>query len=243
MRTAISGNIAVGKTTLVTKLAAHYGLPEYTEPIDGTLLEFFYEAKAGKEFLDDNGVAVPISEVEKLSQIAFLYNNLLREMKSLLGSKGGFYDRTLAEHLHIFAKANLSRFDYNAFCGFQHSNFNFFKMIPRYDMIIILTCDVEVMKQRLKKRNRSSEVGISDEYLHKLNDLYNHEDFVLDSQMFSDLVIKVDVSNLNEDEVFEKVVEQVDLYTTYKDGVTSSYSIHGALFKQPGDTTLMVEED
>jgi len=210
MRIAISGNIGVGKTTLVGRVSKHLDIPEHTEPIDETLLDFFYRSKKGEVFTKDNGEIIPITEIEKLSQLAFLYNNMLREMKSMLDKRGGIYDRTLAEHLHIFAKTNLNRFDYNAFCGFQHANFNFFKMIPRYDIIIVLTCDVEVMKQRINKRNRTLETGISDEYLTKLNDLYNHNDFILDSQMFSDNVVKLDVTNLTEDEVFEDAIKIIN---------------------------------
>jgi deoxyadenosine/deoxycytidine kinase len=209
-RIAISGPIGVGKTTLVAMLAEKYKLPKYEEPMDVELLEFFYKAQSGHVFHNDEGKVIPLSHVEKLSQMRFLYDNLIRDMKSILDVRGGIYDRTLVEHLHIFAKANLSRFEYYAFCGCQYNNFSLFDIIPKYDLVIILKADISTIKARIAKRDRTAESGIKDEYLERLNGLYNHEDFILDSEMFSDKVVCLDVSEMDAEEVFNEAVRMID---------------------------------
>jgi deoxyadenosine/deoxycytidine kinase len=189
---------------------ARHKLPEYAELIDERVLEFFYKAKGGHVFTDDKGGVIPLSHLEKLSQLTFLYNNLIRDLKSILEVGGGIYDRTLVEHLHIFAKVNLCRFDYYTYCGCQYNNFTLFDTIPRYDLIIVLKADLEVIKARIVERGRGVESGIEDEYLDKLNGMYNHEDFILDSEMFSDNVVCMDVSNMDVDEAFNGAVQIID---------------------------------
>jgi deoxyadenosine/deoxycytidine kinase len=161
---AVSGNIGVGKTTLVSYLGNRYGLTPIYEPFgDNPYLDDFYADMKRWAFH---------------SQMWFLSRKF--RMHQELGRTPGVFlqDRTIYEDAEIFAthlkharKMNARDFDtyleaYEAMKG----------SLQPPDLMIYLRCSVRAIRKRIRKRGRASEQDIPARYLRKLNELY--EDWI-----------------------------------------------------------------
>lgn len=78
--------------------------------------------------------------------------------------------------------------------------------LQKPDGFIYLQASPKVCKQRLEKRNRSEEVGVSIEYLQKLHD--RHENWLVHKKDIADYLVKVPVLTLNCDLDFENNLER-----------------------------------
>ena len=159
----ISGLIGAGKTTLAKALGKLLNLPVYYEPIiENEYLEDFYKDMKRYSF----------------SFQIYLLNCRFRQHQQVLWSgTGGIQDRTLYED-SIFAKVlyedgNMEEREYKTYLNLFKSMSNFMK---KNTLIIHLDCKPEESLERIKKRARGCETGITVEYLRKL---YNgYEEFI-----------------------------------------------------------------
>ena len=159
----ISGLIGAGKTTLAKALGKVLNLPVYYEPvIENEYLEDFYRDMKRYSF----------------SFQIYLLNCRFRQHQQVLwNGTGGIQDRTLYED-SIFAKVlyeegNMEEREYKTYLNLFKSMSNFMK---KNTLIIHLDCKPEESLERIKKRARGCETGISLEYLTKL---YNgYEEFI-----------------------------------------------------------------
>lgn len=213
MHIAITGNIGAGKTTLAEKLAKHYGW------------EVLYEAVEGNPYLADFYEDMPRWAFNL--QIYFL-NSRFAQMKKIIAiqqtisatsgqARTVVQDRTIYEDAAIFARnlhesGEMTSRDYDTYYNlFQ----NMMSLVRPPDLMIYLRADLPKLRQQIQKRGRSFEQSITDEYLNRLNRLY--EEFAASYDLGP--LLTVDVNTLdyaNRPADFEQVVQLIDNYYLVK---------------------------
>jgi len=154
----IEGNIGAGKTTLAhllsRKLNARLILEEFA---DNPFLPKFYENQ--KQY------AFPLE--------LFFMAERFKQLKDMLQTKDMFQSVTVSDYLFtkclLFAKVNLPEEEfrlYQKLFDIIHQQLIF----P--DILIYLHAPVNQLKQNIKKRNRSYEQSINDDYLFTLQETY-----------------------------------------------------------------------
>ena len=165
----VAGNIGVGKSTLVELLCARLGWQPFYEPeARNPYLSDFYQDMAAWGFH---------------SQVFFLANRLQIHRQIILFPGSVVQDRSVYEDAEIFAanlyrQGYLSQRDYATYRALYQGIVEF---LPPPDLVIYLRARPETLMERIARRNRDYERGISREYLEALNDLYEHwiESFTL----------------------------------------------------------------
>ena len=159
----ISGLIGAGKTTLAKALGKVLNLPVYYEPIiENEYLEDFYR---------------DMKRYSYSFQIYLLNCRFRQHQQVLWNGTGGIQDRTLYED-SIFAKVlyedgNMEEREYKTYLNLFKSMSNFMK---KNTLIIHLDCKPEESLERIKRRARGCETGITLDYLQKLYKGY--EEFI-----------------------------------------------------------------
>ncbi|MFO8067695.1 MAG: deoxynucleoside kinase [Bacteroidales bacterium] len=154
----IEGNIGAGKTTLSTMLSERYNGKLILEQFeDNAFLAKFYE--------DPDKYSFPL----ELSFLAERYQQLKKE----LTLQNLFHNFTVSDYFInkslIFARKTLNDDEYQLFLKlFTIMNAN----LPRPDLLVHLYVGVDRLQQNIKKRGRSYEQKISDDYLFKIQDSY-----------------------------------------------------------------------
>ncbi|WP_298009156.1 MULTISPECIES: deoxynucleoside kinase [Anaerolinea] len=165
----VAGNIGVGKSTLVELLCARLGWQPFYEPeAHNPYLSDFYQDMAAWGFH---------------SQVFFLANRLQIHRQIILFPGSVVQDRSVYEDAEIFA-ANLYRQGYLSerdYATYRALYQGIVEFLPPPDLVIYLRARPETLMERIARRNRDYERGISREYLEALNDLYEHwiESFTL----------------------------------------------------------------
>lgn len=156
----VAGNIGVGKTSLAERLGTRLGwLTGYESVGDNPYLADFYGDMRQWSFH---------LQVFFLGHRAQQHLALAREPRSAVG------DRSIYEDAHIFARAlrhlgNFSERDYEAY----RSVYELIAAgLPRPDLLIYLTAPVPVLHERIRRRARSIETGITTDYLTLLDSFY-----------------------------------------------------------------------
>ena len=199
---AVSGNIGAGKSTLVTKLAHHFGCQAVLEAVvDNPYLNDFYE--------DMTRWAFPL-------QIYFL-NNRFRQGLAVTSSEGCvILDRTIYEDAEIFAHnlyqlKYMSERDYQNYRGMYESLRD---LLPPPDLVIYLKGSVETLQQRIVQRvsqsgaERKNEGNIPASYLQQLNQRY--DEWVSQLSTVSVLTVDIDTVDLANEVSFDALITQVD---------------------------------
>ena len=156
---AIEGNIGSGKTSLSKQIANDFDSKLILERfIDNPFLEKFYEDNKQYAFkLEMSFLADRYQQtVDDLSQLNFFNNMTISD-----------YD--IHKSL-IFSKINLNIDEFNLYRKLFYS---LHKSIIKPDLIIFLKNSVENLKRNIKKRGRSYESNISDDYLININSGYS----------------------------------------------------------------------
>ena len=157
----VAGNIASGKTSLTERLGARLGW------------RTAYESVADNPYLAD--FYADMSQWSFHLQVFFLGHRAEQHLALARHSKSAIADRSIYEDAHIFARAlyhlgNLSERDYQAFQQvFQLVVSN----LPRPDLLLYLKAPVPVLLERIAKRGRSIEYGITAKYLMLLDTFYD----------------------------------------------------------------------
>lgn len=154
----IEGNIGAGKTTLANllseKLNARLILEEFAE---NPFLPKFYQNPEQHAF--------PLE--------LFFLAERYKQLKDLLATRDIFQKITISDYLFtkclLFAKVNLQSEEFRLYQKlFDIIN----PQIIQPDLLIYLHSPVSKLQQNIKKRNRSFEQGISDDYLFSLQENY-----------------------------------------------------------------------
>jgi len=154
----IEGNIGAGKTTLSHLLSKHFNARLILEEFaDNPFLPKFYE--------NPQQYAFPLE--------LFFMAERYKQLKDLLQTKDLFQNITIADYLFtkclLFAKVNLFTEEFRLYQKlFDIMN----PQVIQPDILIYLHSPVNKLQANIKKRNRSYEQGIQNDYLFQLQETY-----------------------------------------------------------------------
>ncbi|MBC8508607.1 MAG: deoxynucleoside kinase [Anaerolineales bacterium] len=157
----VAGNIGTGKTSLTERLGDRLGWRTAFESVaDNPYLSDFYGDMAKWSFH---------------LQIFFLGHRAEQHVDLAHDPQSTIADRSIYEDAYIFARAlhhldNLSERDYLAYR-------RLFDVVtgglPSPDLLIYLNAPVSVLMERIERRGRKMESGITDDYLALLESFYD----------------------------------------------------------------------
>jgi deoxyadenosine/deoxycytidine kinase len=156
----IEGNIGAGKTTLAHILSKHYNARLILEEFaDNPFLPKFYE--------NPDQYAFPLE--------LFFLAERFKQLKELLQQKDMFQQLTISDYLFnkclLFAKVTLPEDEFRLYQRlFEIIN----QQLIQPDLLIYLHAPVKKLQANIKKRNRSYEQKIPDEYLFNIQETYTH---------------------------------------------------------------------
>lgn len=157
----VAGNIGAGKTSLTERIGARLGWNTGYESVSDNpyLSDFYADMKSWSFHL----------------QIYFLGHRARQYLELAGDSQSVILDRSIYEDAYIFARAlhhldNLNERDYLAYR-------RLFDLVvgslPAPNLLIYLKAPVEVLMERIRRRARGIETGISAEYLALLDSFYD----------------------------------------------------------------------
>ena len=156
----IEGNIGAGKTTLAHLLSKHFNARLILEEFaDNPFLPKFYE--------NPGQYAFPLE--------LFFMAERFKQQKELLQQKDMFQSLTISDYLFIkcllFAKVTLPDDEFRLYQRlFDIIN----QQLVQPDILVYLHAPVNKLQANIKKRNRSYEQKIPDEYLFNIQETYTH---------------------------------------------------------------------
>ena len=156
----IEGNIGAGKTTLAHLLSKHYNARLILEEFaDNPFLPKFYD--------NPQQYAFPLE--------LFFLAERFKQLKELLQQKDMFQQLTISDYLFtkclLFAKVTLPEDEFRLYQRlFEIIN----QQLIQPDLLIYLHAPVSKLQANIKKRNRSYEQKIPDEYLFNIQETYTN---------------------------------------------------------------------
>lgn len=172
----IEGNIGAGKTTLAHILAKHFNARLILEQFaDNPFLPKFYENPAQYAF--------PLE--------LFFMAERYKQLKELVHTNDLFQTTTITDYLFtkclLFAKVNLPEQEFRLY----QKLFDIIDLqLVQPDILIYLHAPVSKLQHNIRKRNRSYEQAIPDEYLFNIQETYTNY-----IRQYNIRTIFVDVSN------------------------------------------------
>ncbi len=157
---AIAGNIGAGKSTLTALLSQRLGWEPFLEGVtDNPYLADFYTDMERWSFH---------------SQVFFLARRLLHHRQLLERPNSVIQDRTVYEDAEIFARnlylqGALQERDYHTYHDLYIAVTT---ILPPPDLVIYLQASVSKLCERIQQRGRPYERQITEDYLTRLNGLY-----------------------------------------------------------------------
>lgn len=157
----VAGNIGAGKTSLTERIGTRLGWRSGFESVADNpyLPDFYADMRAWAFHL----------------QVFFLGHRAEQYLEAARDARSAILDRSIYEDFYIFARAlhhmgNLAERD--------HLSYNrLFDLVvdslPRPDLLIYLKAPVPVLINRIHRRARNIETGISAEYLSLLDSFYD----------------------------------------------------------------------
>lgn len=157
----VAGNIGVGKTSLTERIGSRLGWwTGYESVADNPYLSDFYGDMLAWSFH---------------LQVFFLGHRAEQYLEASRDARSAILDRSIYEDFHIFSRAlhtmgNLSERDYLAYKRLFDL---VVRSLPRPNLLIYLKAPVEVLMERIRRRARNMETGISSDYLNLLDSFYD----------------------------------------------------------------------
>ena len=156
----VAGNIGAGKTSLTERIGGRLGWESaYESVVDNPYLPDFYADMHAWSFH---------------LQIYFLGHRAEQYLEVANNSQSVILDRSIYEDAYIFARAlnhmgNISERDYLAYGRVFDL---VVKSLPAPDLLIYLEAPVPVLMERIRRRGRDIETGITGDYLELLESFY-----------------------------------------------------------------------
>lgn len=157
----VAGNIGAGKTSLAERIGARLGWrTDYESVADNPYLPDFYADMRAWSFH---------------LQIYFLGHRADQYLAAANDPRSAILDRSIYEDAYIFARAlhhmgNLAERDYLAY----RKLFDLVvESLPTPNLLVYLKCPVNVLVERIRRRARNIETGISADYLSLLDTFYD----------------------------------------------------------------------
>ena len=196
----IEGNIGAGKTTLAHLLSKHFNAKLILEEFaDNPFLPKFYE--------NPSQYAFPLE--------LFFMAERYKQLKELLQNRDLFQDVTISDYMFtkclLFAKVNLPEEEYKLYQKlFEIIN----PQILQPELLIYLHSPVRKLQENIKKRNRSYEQSIPDDYLANLQDTYLQ---YIKQQNIKTLIVDTSGADfIGNEKHFNAILEALD--RTYEQG-------------------------
>ena len=190
---AVEGAIGVGKTTVAQKLADRLASSTLMESIDDNpFVELFYQNPSR------HALAV---------QLSFLFSRL-KQWQSIhqqeLFSQGVVSDYLFAKD-RLFASINLTD---EEFILYDQVARLVSVDIPKPDLVIYLQSDHDVIMNRIRNRNRSTERGLTPDYLKQV--IAGYDNFFFHYQDTPLLIVQTDCLNFAEkDEDLDALIDRI----------------------------------
>jgi deoxyadenosine/deoxycytidine kinase len=174
----VAGNIGSGKTSLTERIGARLGWRTAFESVSDNpyLAEFYADMRQWSFHL----------------QVFFLGHRAQQHRALASSPESAIADRSIYEDAYIFARAlhhlgNLNERDYQSY----RAVFDLVVAgLPRPDLLLYLRAPVNVILDRIRKRGRGMETGISAEYLTLLDTFY--EEWIQTFDLCPVLTIRTD---------------------------------------------------
>jgi len=174
----VAGNIGAGKTSLTERIGARLKWQSAFESVaDNPYLADFYQDMRSWSFH---------------LQVFFLGHRAEQYLEIARSPQSAILDRSIYEDAHIFARAlhhmgNLNERDFQAY----RRVFDLVvASLPAPDLLIYLKAPVPVLIERIRRRGRDIEAGITPEYLSLLESFY--EDWLQSFDLCPVLTIRTD---------------------------------------------------
>ena len=157
----VAGNIGVGKTSLTERIGSRLGWWTGFESVaDNPYLPDFYTDMRSWSFH---------------LQIFFLGHRAEQYLDAANDPRSSILDRSIYEDAYIFARAlhhmgNLSERDY---LSYRHLYDLVVGSLPPPNLLIYLKCPADVLMDRIRRRARNMETGITTDYLSLLDTFYD----------------------------------------------------------------------
>lgn len=157
----VAGNIGVGKTSLTERIGSRMGWrADYESVADNPYLPDFYADMRAWSFH---------------LQIYFLGHRADQYLDAAHDPRSTILDRSIYEDAFIFSRAlhhmgNLSERDYLAYRKLFDLVVN---SLPSPNLLVYLKCPVNILMERIRKRARNMETGITPDYLALLESFYD----------------------------------------------------------------------
>ena len=201
----IEGNIGAGKTSLSKKIAKDFNANIVLENFaDNPFLPKFYE------------------EPEKYSfqlETSFLIDRY-DQLKKQLQTQDLFKDFVISDYYFskslIFAKNTLQRDEFDLY----RKIFNLiYKNVPKPDLYVYLHLPIPKLMENIKKRGRSYEQNIQQQYLKKLQEAYF--DYIKSQKEMSFLILHTENIDFVGNDKDYKNLTNVIFNTKYAKGITT----------------------
>jgi len=174
----MAGNIGTGKTSLTELIGEQLGW------------RTAYESVADNPYLPD--FYADMKQWSFHLQVYFLGHRADQHINLAMNERSAIIDRSIYEDAHIFARAlhhlgNLTDRDYEAYLKIYQL---ILTVLPKPDLLIHLKAPVPVLMNRIRKRARDMETGVSVDYLSLLDRFY--EEWIETFDLCPVLTIKSD---------------------------------------------------
>lgn len=192
----VAGNIGVGKTSLTERMGERLDWRTDFESVSDNpyLAEFYDDMRQWSFHL----------------QVFFLGHRAEQYLEAALDSRSAILDRSIYEDSYIFARAlhhldNISERDYQSY----RRLFNLVvKGLPKPDLLVYLKAPVDVLLERIERRARGMETGITAEYLSLLDSFY--DEWLENFDLCPVLTIRTDnLDYVNQPKALEIVTERI----------------------------------
>ena len=156
----VAGNIGAGKTSITERIGQRLGWRTGFESVaDNPYLgDFYTDMRAWSFHL----------------QIFFLGHRAQQHMEMATHPQSAVLDRSIYEDAHIFARAlhQLGNLDERDYFAYRNLYTLITRSLPPPDLLIYLKAPVSTLLDRIRRRGRAMESGISAEYLALLDSFY-----------------------------------------------------------------------
>ncbi|OQY88587.1 MAG: deoxynucleoside kinase [Anaerolineae bacterium UTCFX1] len=159
--TVVAGNIGVGKTSLTERIGSRLGW------------RTGYESVADNPYLADFYGDMRVWSFHL--QVFFLGHRADQYLEAARNGRSAILDRSIYEDFYIFARAlhhmgNLTERDYLAYRRLYEL---VVKSMPRPNLLVYLEAPAGVLMERIRRRARGMESGITLDYLSLLDSFYD----------------------------------------------------------------------
>lgn len=200
----LEGNIGAGKSTFLKILKENLDIDIIFEPTDkwqqvgagGNLLNLFYT--------DIKRWAYTFQSYAFITRVEAQLEALANSVHDVQILERSVYCDRYCFAQNCFESGNMSALEWQIYK--EWFSWLVEGHLQKPDGFVYLQVSPDVCKQRLEKRNRSEEVGVSIEYLQKLHD--RHENWLIHKKDIADYLVKVPVLTLNCDLDFENNLER-----------------------------------